>query len=182
MPTLPAGERPPLRGDDVPLPEHGRAVALIAPVAERAAQAGLKLSIELHDDGLTDTPAWCLWHCLALRRGTGAGAVGVNPDLGNICRGPQPLPDWETALWTLAPYANVWHIKNYRDARSVPIWDGDIDYVRAFGIMREAGYQGWVGIESYGGDDVRRLQQESLAWARAASALNGSPACTPSST
>jgi sugar phosphate isomerase/epimerase len=184
LPTLPAGERPPLRGDDVPLSGHERAVALIAPVAERAARAGVKLSIELHDDGLTDTTAWCLWHCFALVTlgGTGRGAVGVNPDVGNMCRGPHPLPDWETALRTLAPYANVWHIKNYRNARSVPIWDGDIDYVRAFGIMRQAGYEGWVSIESYVGDDVLRLQQQSLAWAREASAVNRSLACTPSST
>jgi sugar phosphate isomerase/epimerase len=182
LPTLPAGERPPLRGDDVPLPEHQDAVALIAPVATRAAQTGVKLSIELHDDGLTDTTAWCLWHCFAVGGGgTGVGAVGVNPDLGNICRGPHALPDWEAALRRLAPYANVWHIKNYRDGRSVPIWDGDIDYVRAFGIMREAGYEGWVSIESYGGDDVLRLQQESLMWAREASAVKRSPVCTPSS-
>jgi sugar phosphate isomerase/epimerase len=61
----------------------------------------------------------------------------------------------------------------------VPIWDGDIDYVRAFVIMRQTGYEGWVSIESYAGDDVRRLQQESLAWAREASNVNRSLTCTP---
>jgi sugar phosphate isomerase/epimerase len=64
----------------------------------------------------------------------------------------------------------------------VPIRDGDTDYVRAFGIMRQAGYQGWVSIESYVADDVLRLQQQSLASAREASAVNRSLACTPSST
>jgi sugar phosphate isomerase/epimerase len=173
LPTAPAGERPPLRGDDVPMAEHERAAELIAPVAARAANAGVKLSIELHDDGLTDTPAWCLWH---------ARACGVNPDLGNICRGPHALPDWERALRELAPYANAWHIKNYRDARAAPIWSGDIDYQRAFDIMREAGFDGWISIESYGdAADVLRLQQVSLAWARDASGVNRGAACTPSS-
>jgi sugar phosphate isomerase/epimerase len=176
MPTAPADGRPPLRGDDVPMAEHERAAELIAPIAARAAQASVMLSIELHDDGLTDTPAWCLWHARACRAG------GVNPDLGNICRGPHPLPNWESALRELAPYANAWHIKNYRDARTAPIWDGDIDYRRAFDIMREAGYDGWISIESYGdAADVLRLQQVSLAWARDASGVNRGAACTPSS-
>lgn len=190
LPTAPAGGRPPLRGDDVPVAEHARAAALIAPVAARAANAGVKLSIELHDDGLTDTPAWCLWHvhacraCRAGRLGEGdeGNAIGVNPDLGNICRGPHPLPDWESALRELAPYANVWHIKNYREARTAPIWSGDIDYRRAFDIMREAGYDGWVSIESYVDANVLRLQQVSLAWARDAIRVNRGSACTPSST
>jgi sugar phosphate isomerase/epimerase len=188
LPTLPAGERPPLRGDDVPMAEHARAAELIAAVAARAAEAGVKLSIELHDDGLTDTAAWCLWHvraCRAHRAGESeeGSAVGVNPDLGNICRGPHPLPDWERALRALATYANAWHIKNYRDARTAPIWDGDIDYRRAFDIMREVGFDGWVSIESYVDADVLWLQQVSLLWAKDASRLsrNREAACTPSS-
>jgi sugar phosphate isomerase/epimerase len=183
LPTLPAGGRLPLCGDDVPVAEHARAAALIAPVAARAAKAGVKLSIELHDDGLTDTAAWCLWHVDACQEGKGeeGSPVGVNPDLGNICRGPHPLPDWEAALRLLAPYANVWHIKNYRDARTAPIWDGDIDYRRAFAIMREADYDGWVSIESYVDADVLQLQEVSLAWARDASRVNRGRPCTPSS-
>jgi sugar phosphate isomerase/epimerase len=52
----------------------------------------------------------------------------------------------------LAPRTVCWHIKNYRDGRPVPVWDGDIDYHWAFTIMHGVGYDGWVSIESYRGD------------------------------
>ncbi len=99
--------------------------------------------------------------CLEFLDRVGDPALGVNPDLGNICRGPGPLPDWESALRMLAPRATCWHVKNYRGGEPASVWSGDIDYRRAVAMMRAAGFRGWVGIGSYFGD-VLDLQRRSL--------------------
>jgi sugar phosphate isomerase/epimerase len=148
MPTLPGLGRPALLGQDVPDTEHQRSAEMVADVARRARQAGISLSVELHDDGLLDSAELCL----RFLEGVGASNVGVNPDLGNLCRGLAASSDWKEALMLLAPRTVWWHIKNYRDGRPVPVWDGDIDYYWALVIMHGVGYQGWVSIESYWGD------------------------------
>jgi sugar phosphate isomerase/epimerase len=147
MPTLAGPERSLLLGHDVSDSEYEQSVELVARAAEAARQAGISLSLELHDDGLLDSPELCL----QFLEKVGAPNVGVNPDLGNLCRGPTLLSDWKTALILLAPRTVWWHVKNYRDGRSVPLWDGDIDYYWALLIMRGIGYEGWVSIESYRG-------------------------------
>jgi sugar phosphate isomerase/epimerase len=159
LPTLPGPDRPPLRGRDVSPEEFARSADFVRGLAEEGRRAGVALSIELHDDGLLDTPELCL-RFLEL---VGAPNAGVNPDLGNICRGPGPLPDWEGALRLLSPRANSWGVKNYRAGRPVPVWEGEIDYARAFAILRDAGYRGWVAIESYFGN-VLELQERSLGY------------------
>jgi sugar phosphate isomerase/epimerase len=148
MPTPPGPRRPPLLGQDVPDTEHQRSAELLADVAHQARRAGINLSVELHDDGLLDSPELCLRFLDGVR----APNVGVNPDLANLCRGSTPLSDWKKALMLLAPRTVCWHIKNYRDGKPVPVWDGDIDYHWALAIMRGVGYVGWVSIESYWGD------------------------------
>jgi sugar phosphate isomerase/epimerase len=148
MPTPPGPGRPPLRGCDVPDAEHERAAELVDGLAAKAEQAGVTIALDLHDDGLLDTQELCL----RLLRRVGRPNVGVNPDVGNVCRGPGPVPDWRGAFERLAPLARNWHVKNYRDFRPAPLWDGVIDYAAALAVMRRAGYRGWVSIESYFGD------------------------------
>src|SRR5262249_22035270 len=116
-----------------------------ADVARQAQQVGITVSLELHDDGLLDTPE----RCLQFIEDIGASNVGVNPDLGNLCRGSGPLSDWKAGLRLLASRTVCWHVKNYRNGRPAPIWDGDIDYDWAFGVMRGVRYEGWVSIESH---------------------------------
>jgi sugar phosphate isomerase/epimerase len=159
MPTLPGPDRPPLRGADVPDDEHRRAADLVRELGEAAGRVGVALAVELHDDGLLDTADLLL----RLVRRVGLPNVGVNPDLGNVCRGPGPVPDWRAELGRLAPLAVNWHVKNYRAFAPAPVWDGDIDYAAAVAAMRAAGYRGWVGVESYFGD-VLDLQVKSLAY------------------
>jgi sugar phosphate isomerase/epimerase len=147
MPKPPGPECHPLLGSDVPEAEHQRSAELVARVAEQAQQAGILLSVELHDDGLLDSPE----RCLQFLKSVGAPNVGINPDLGNLCRGSALFSDWKTALVLLAPRTVWWHVKNYRDGKPAPLWDGDIDYYWALLIMRGVGYEGWVSIESYRG-------------------------------
>jgi sugar phosphate isomerase/epimerase len=155
--SMPASDRPPLRGCDVPDEEHDRAADWIAELGRR----GVSISVELHDDGLLDTPELCL----RMFDRVGLPNVGANPDVGNLCRGPGPPADWRSVLAALAPRANNWHVKNYRDLRPAPVWDGVIDYAEAVAVMRRAGYRGWVSVESYFGD-VWDLQRRSLEYLR----------------
>jgi sugar phosphate isomerase/epimerase len=161
MPTPPTPDRPPLRGHDVPDDEHRRAADLVAELGHKAQAAGVNIAVELHDDGLLDTADLCL----QLVRRVRLPNVGTNPDLGNVCRGPDPVPDWRAALAVLAPHAVNWHVKNYRDHQPAPAWDGDIDFAEAVAVMRQAGYRGWVSVEGYVGDAFD-LQRRSLAYLR----------------
>jgi sugar phosphate isomerase/epimerase len=170
MPTLPGPDRPPLRGGDVPDEEHARAADLVASLVRRAQVAGITIALDLHDDGLLDTPELCL----QLLRRVGLPNVGVNPDLGNVCRGPGPVPDWRAALERLAPLALNWHVKNYRAGQPAPLWDGEIDYAAAVGMMGRAGYRGWVSIESYFGD-VLDHQWRGLDYLRRLAAAGDTP-------
>lgn len=168
MPTPPGPGRAPLLGQDVPDTEHQRSAELVADVARHARQAGISLSVELHDDGLLDSPELCL----RFLEGAGVSNVGVNPDLGNLCRGLTPSSDWKEAIMLLAPRTVWWHIKNYRDGRPAPVWDGDIDYYWALIIMHGVGYQGWVSIESYWGD--LESQEQEIQYLKRLDAISAS--------
>lgn len=168
MPTPPGPGRLPLLGEDVPDTEHQRSAELVADVAQHARQAGIRLSVELHDDGLLDSPELCL----RFLEWVGAPNIGVNPDLGNLCRGSTPFSDWRRALMLLAPRTVWWHIKNYRDGKPVPVWNGDIDYYWALVIMHGVGYQGWLSIESYWGDE--ESQQQDIQYLKRLEALSES--------
>lgn len=150
-----------MKGVDFPDDEHRRAADLVAGFADWAAAVGVSLAVELHDDGLLDTPDLLL----QLVRRVDRPNVGTNPDVGNICRGPGPAADWRGALAALGPSAVNWHVKNYRDGRPSPVWDGVIDHREAVALMRRAGYRGWVSIESYMAD-VFDLQKRSLDYVR----------------
>jgi sugar phosphate isomerase/epimerase len=175
MPDLPAPGRPALRGDDVPAEERARAAAGVAALAVRAARTGTRVAIEMHDDGLHDSAA----HLLRFLADVGRPDLGTNPDLGNICRGPGPLPDWRAALDALAPRALCWHVKNYRAGRPAPLDDGDVDYPWAMRRMRAAGFRGPVSIESYAPEGAAlAAQQRGLAFLkRLASEAEGDRPC-----
>lgn len=157
--------KPSITGSRIPLAEFEHAAALLRPLAKQAVAMGAKLAIELHDDGLLDAPDLCL-RFLDL---VDLGGVGLNPDVGNICRGPGPLPDWRRAFELTAPRAVNWHVKNYRNGFPVCLPDGDIDFRTAWDIMRDAGYDGWVSIEGRFGD-VYAIQRAELAYLKSLAA------------
>lgn len=161
----PRGAAPqPMAGADATQEERERVVDLVGRLAERAQTAGTVLAVELHDDGFLDTPELCL----QLLGHVGHPNLGVNPDVGNLCRGPGPLPDWRAALRLLAPHARNWHLKNYRGGHPVSLQEGDIDFVAGWRIMESSGYDGWVSVESRFGD-VLAEQRSALQFLRALS-------------
>jgi sugar phosphate isomerase/epimerase len=126
----------------------------IAAVADRAADLGVSISIELHQNTICDN-SWSLIHLLEL---IDRPNVGANPDLGNLywCY-ETPEESCEEAILALAPHANYWHMKNLLRVplpgmqRAVylrrPIPDGEINYRFAVTAMLDAGYDGWFGVE-----------------------------------
>jgi sugar phosphate isomerase/epimerase len=140
---------------DVDYDETARKVARLADVAARN---GIQLTIELHDDGLTDTSAGVL----RLHRLIDRPNVGVNPDLQNGYRVPYPTEDYRAALLALAPYTNYWHVKSCSkvyvlgEGRTyslrASLRDGDIDHRWALTQLAKHGYDGWIALESGGGD------------------------------
>jgi sugar phosphate isomerase/epimerase len=154
----------PMTGAEATRDEREQAEDLVGVLARRAKSAGTSLAVELHDDGLLDTPELCL----QLLERIGQSNVGVNPDVANICRGPGPLPDWRSAFRLLAPHARNWHLKNYRSSRPVSLQEGDIDFTEAWKIMESGGYDGWVSVESRFGD-VLAEQRAAVPFLRALS-------------
>ncbi len=153
------GRRAPLTSADFSGADFETAAGIIRELAREAFRAGIALSVELHDDGMLDEPAICRRFVEVV----GQPNVGTNPDMGNVCRGPAPLPDWERGLRDLAPLANCWHVKNYRGRQPAELDRGEIEYRRAIEIMISAGYAGWVSIESRAGE-FRQTQSSALTF------------------
>jgi sugar phosphate isomerase/epimerase len=134
--------------------------AKLARLADVAARDDIQLTIELHDDGLADTSA----SVLRLHHMVNRPNVGVNPDLQNGYRVPYPTEDWRAALLALAPYTNYWHVKSLArvyhldESRTyslrASLRDGDIDYRWALTQLARVGYDGWIVVESGGGDSL----------------------------
>lgn len=129
-------------------------------LAHSAAQLGVALTLELHDDGMLDDSA----ATLRLWRLVDQPNVGVNPDLQNLYRVPYPCEDWRHALLALAPHTNFWHVKSCAKtyvidearsySRGATLVSGEIDYRWALTQMARTGYDGWISIESGGGDSL----------------------------
>ncbi len=140
--------------------EFASAAEQIARLADLAARDGIALTIELHDDGLTDTSSGVL----KLHRLVNRPNVGVNPDLQNGYRVPYPTENWRAALLALAPHTNYWHVKScskvyHLDERRTyslhaSLQDGDIDHRWALTQLSRAGFDGWIVVESGGGDSL----------------------------
>jgi sugar phosphate isomerase/epimerase len=139
-----------------------RVAARLKPVARACAELGAELAIELHDEGIHDDADGCL----RLANRIDEPNAGVNPDLGNWYRRPDlpPGTSWRDQLARLAPRTVYWEIKNYRrltaaDGQWIASWPtdldtGDIDYREAAGVLRRAGFDGWVCHEGGHGDRV----------------------------
>jgi len=152
------------RGEEYSDADFEATAAKLRKLADRAADDGVALSIELHDDGMTDRSE----HVMRLHGMVDRPNLGVNPDLQNGYRVPYPTEDWRTALLALAPATNFWHVKSctrryvpetgrYRSGRA-SLRDGDIDHRWALTKLVEAGFDGWISVESGGGDALRQAE------------------------
>ncbi|MFE9655627.1 sugar phosphate isomerase/epimerase family protein [Micromonospora sp. NPDC006431] len=136
------------------------AVDRFTQIGQHAATFGVALSLEMYEDTLLGTAEGAA----ALVEAINLPNVGLNPDIGNLVRLHRPVADWEQLHLKTLPYANYWHIKNYyRDhdpatgayfTVPAPAESGLISYRRAIEIALDAGFQGPICVEHYGGDGL----------------------------
>ncbi len=136
------------------------AVRRLRELGRHAAELGQLLSLEMYEDTYLGSSA----AAVRLVEAIGLDNVGLNPDVGNLIRLHRPVEHWREMLGATLPYANYWHVKNYqRDedpdrglyvALPVPLDAGIINYREAVAMAIEAGFQGIITTEVYGGDSL----------------------------
>lgn len=144
-------------------PEHSHAAleaaaGVVAELADVAATHGQSIHLEMAESSVLDTGA----SCVSIRDLAGRSNVGFNPDLANMVRAPWPMQEsWKATLQTVAPHVEYWHVKNCHRielengrAISTPsgLAEGTIDYRLGLDILADAGFDGFIVVEHYGGD------------------------------
>jgi sugar phosphate isomerase/epimerase len=154
--------------------EYVEAAAFLRDLADRAASAGVQLSVELHHNAITDTGATTARLVRAIDRPN----VGGNPDLGNLYwayETPEE-PYQEAFLRVLDAGMNFWHVKNVQRVHvpevgraayvQTPLPDGDLDYRWCVMTARARGYDGWISLEGAGPGDALAVAERGLAYLR----------------
>jgi sugar phosphate isomerase/epimerase len=165
---------PPHTSFDAEERHYENIVAALGKLADRAADLGVSLSLELHEHTLVDVSSALLKVLQMLDRPN----VGANPDLGNwLVAFDEPAEKWEEAIDNLKPYANYWHVKTFLRvffkqlgaARTLEVslpW-GDIDYRLVMRRMfAEPAYDGYIAIEVERSGDPFALMEPSIPYLR----------------
>jgi len=153
--------------------DYERTATAVSEVATIAADLGVEISIEIHQNSIADN-SWSALHLLEL---IDAPNVGVNPDLGNIYWTYDiPEESCEDAIVALAPHVNYWHCKSlYRvhipDLETAiyvqtPLPDGEIDYRFAIAALLAVHYNGYLAIEGIRDGDQFHQDGRSVAYVK----------------
>lgn len=144
--------------DDPEVYRH--AVATFRALGAYAAEQGVALSLEMYEDTYLGTAD----SCVRMIEDIGLGNVGLNPDVGNIVRLHRPVEDWRTQFAKMLPHTNYMHVKNYfRDvdvatgayfSSPAPLELGVISYREVMTMALDAGFEGPLCVEHYGGDGL----------------------------
>lgn len=153
--------------------DYERTASAVTDVANVAADLGVEISIEVHQNSIADNS----WSALHLRELVDAPNVGINPDLGNIYWTYDiPEESCEDAIVALAPHVNYWHCKSLCRVHipdletaiyvQVPLPDGEIDYRFAIAALLDAGYEGYLAIEGVRDGDAFHQDGRSVAYVK----------------
>lgn len=158
----------PWNGSGADMPDEVFAITADAlrRLADTAADAGIDLSIELHQGSIVDTST----RLLRLLDLVDYVNVGANPDIANNLQTvPPPGETWRDQIERLAPRANYWHVKNLRRVEApgrTPVLlrralhEGEIDYRWAVAVMLANDFNGYVVVEGPGSGDHLRACEE----------------------
>ena len=150
-----------VKGDEPPLAGYTNEDAVrwciesIQECLPYAEKAGVLLALENHW-GLTTRPETLL----QIWKTVNSPWLGINLDTGNFPG--EAYPEIEK----LAPHASVVQAKTYYGGGEW--YTLDLDYQRIAGILRKAGYQGWVSLEMEGKETPDTAVPKSLAVLREA--------------
>ena len=136
------------------------AVRRFQELGRHAAEVGVLLSLELYEDTYLGTAD----SAVRLVDEIGMPEVGLCPDVGNLIRLHRPVEHWRDLYAATLPYANYWQAKSYqRDehpdrgwlmAVPAPLESGIINHREVVAMALEAGFQGIICTEHYGGDGL----------------------------
>jgi L-ribulose-5-phosphate 3-epimerase len=150
-----------VKGDEPPIPGHTEdeaikwcvdAIEACLPAAEKA---GVMLALENHW-GLTTKPETLLRIYKSIR----SPWLGINLDTGNFPGDPYP------GIEMLAPHAVIVQAKTYYGGGEW--YTLDLDYPRIAGILRRAGFHGYVSLEMEGKEAPEPAVARSLEVLRTA--------------
>lgn len=150
-----------VKGDEPPLAGYKEVdaekwcIQSIERCLPHAEKAGVMLALENHW-GLTTRPEVLL----KIWRAVNSPWLGINLDTGNFPGDPY------AGLEQLAPHASIVQAKTYHGGGEW--YTLDLDYKRIAGILRKAGYQGWVSLEMEGKEPAATAVPKSYAALREA--------------
>jgi sugar phosphate isomerase/epimerase len=150
-----------VKGEEPPLPGHtddeafGWCIGAIEECLPAAEKAGVLLALENHW-GLTTRPE----NLLRIYQAVRSPWLGINLDTGNFPGDPYP------GIEVLAPHAVMVQAKTYYGGGEW--YTLDLDYPRIAGILRKAGYHGWVSLEMEGKEPAATAVPKSLEVLRSA--------------
>ncbi len=143
------------KGDEPPIAGYKEADAIkwcvdsIRAILPHCEATGVKLALENHW-GLTTKVSVLL----DIWRKVNSPWLGINMDTGNY---PDKIYEGITEL---APHANIVQAKTYYGGG---VWYTlDLDYKRIAGILKKAGFKGWVSLEMEGNEDAMTAVPKSL--------------------
>ncbi len=129
-------------------------------LADHAESVGLQLSLEMYEEGYLSTAE----KALRFLDDIGSGAVGLNPDLGNLVRHQGPIQPWREVAAATLPRTNYWHVKNYLRLEDPStglvlthpssLEGGILDYRSLVRYALAHGFSGAFVVEHYGGDGL----------------------------
>ncbi len=150
-----------VKGNEPPLPGYTNddafrwCVDSIRECLPHAEKAGVMLALENHW-GLTTDPDMLL----RIWRGVNSPWLGINLDTGNF------PGDAYAGIEKLAPHAAIVQAKTYHGGGEW--YTLELDYKRIAGILRRAGYRGYVSLEMEGREPASTAVPKSLAILREA--------------
>jgi L-ribulose-5-phosphate 3-epimerase len=150
-----------VKGNEPPLPGYTNDDAIkwcvdsIEKCLPHAERAGVILALENHWGLTTDVDT-----LLRIWRAVDSPWLGVNLDTGNYPGDPY------SGIAKLAPHATIVQAKTYYGGGEW--YTLDLDYKRIAGILKKAGYHGWVSLEMEGKEPAQTAVPKSLAVLREA--------------
>jgi L-ribulose-5-phosphate 3-epimerase len=155
-----------VKGNEPPLPGYSLedafrwCVESIRACLPRAEKAGVVLALENHWGLTTDIDM-----LLRIWREVSSPWLGINADTGNF-----PGDPYE-GIAKLAPHASIVQAKTYYGGGEW--YTLDLDYRRIAGILKKAGFRGWISLEMEGKESPETAVPKSLAVLRDAFAAGG---------
>jgi sugar phosphate isomerase/epimerase len=142
------GDEPPIEGydDDDAFKWVIDSIEKCLPHAE---QRGVVMAIENHW-GLSTKPD----NLLKIYKAIDSPWLGMNVDTGNYVGDPYPQME------QLAPYADIVQAKTYYGGGEW--YTLDLDYKRIAGILRKAGFRGWISLEMEGKEPAETAVPKSF--------------------